>query len=209
MTVEIKMASADQALSEFIDAWNAGERPEVNDYLERVPEGERDELAGLLAAFLEWAPPPTYTEQQRQEIARDPAVSSTLNLIEGPGLWPALLPSLRRRARITRDQVVERLADMLGVSGKEARVRVYYHEMESGTLDPGGVSQRVIDALASIFGVSSDEIADAGELGAPAAAAGGVYLRAEMDVHADDAEYERAPRGARQSPGDWDEVDQL
>ena len=50
------MASPDQLLSEFCDAWNAGERPRVDDYLEQAPAGDRDELAALIRTFLEQAP---------------------------------------------------------------------------------------------------------------------------------------------------------
>ena len=48
----------DRILSEFIDDWNAGRRPDVDDYLARVPEGERDELADQLMSFLTFGPPP-------------------------------------------------------------------------------------------------------------------------------------------------------
>src|SRR3954467_6378633 len=100
MKVEATMAKTDETLSLFIDAWNAGERPDVHDYLEQVDESERDELAGLIDAFIEWAPNPDFSEEQRRQIASEPAVVATLSLVEGPGVWPALLPKLRRRARI-------------------------------------------------------------------------------------------------------------
>jgi transcriptional regulator with XRE-family HTH domain len=201
------MATTDRALSDFIDAWNAGERPSVNRFLERVPAAEQDELASLINAFLEWAPNPAYSDHQRRAIAADPAVVATLDLIEERGLWPALLPSLRRRARITRDQLVERLAELLGVGGKRERVRVYYHQMESGSLDPRGVSTRVLDALAKILEVSAEELADVGDAGAPAPAVDGVFLRAEMEVGPGEV-FDRLAAGP-QSPGDWDEVDEL
>ena len=39
------MSATDQVLSEFIDAWNAGNRPRVRDYLARLPDGpDRDTL---------------------------------------------------------------------------------------------------------------------------------------------------------------------
>ena len=54
------MVSIDRVLSEFIDDWNAGRRPQVDEYLERVPEPERAELADQLMTWLEVAPTPTY-----------------------------------------------------------------------------------------------------------------------------------------------------
>ena len=43
----------EQVLSDFIDAWNAGGRPRVRDYLARVPEAERDALADEISTWLE------------------------------------------------------------------------------------------------------------------------------------------------------------
>src|ERR671925_702187 len=112
--------ATDRLLSEFIDAWNAGERPQVDDYVERAPEPERDELAGLIGAFLEVAPTPPYTAEQLGEIRNEPAVQEILKLAERPaGLWSVLLPRLRNRARLTRDQVVGALARALGLEGQE------------------------------------------------------------------------------------------
>jgi hypothetical protein len=56
------MSTIDQILSEFIDAWNAGQRPRMREYLGRVPEGpQRDELAQQLSTWLEMAPTPTFS----------------------------------------------------------------------------------------------------------------------------------------------------
>ena len=46
-----------------------------------------------------------------------------------------MLPRLRKQARLTRAQVVERLSAALGAAGREQKVAGYYHEMEQGTLD--------------------------------------------------------------------------
>ena len=47
------MSTPEQVLSEFMDAWNAGQRPSVRAYLQRVPDGTaRDELAEQLATFI-------------------------------------------------------------------------------------------------------------------------------------------------------------
>ena len=54
------MTSTEKVLGEFIDAWKAGERPEVDDYLQRVPESDRDELAEQLLSWLSVAPTPAY-----------------------------------------------------------------------------------------------------------------------------------------------------
>jgi chromosome segregation and condensation protein ScpB len=41
----------DRSLSEFVDAWNAGARPDVDDYVARVDEDERAELSAELAVL--------------------------------------------------------------------------------------------------------------------------------------------------------------
>ena len=86
----------DQALSEFIDAWNAGRRPEVDDYLARVPEQERTELAARLMTFLSVAPTPDYSEEALDAIRAEPIVQRALAApAERGGLLPALLARLR------------------------------------------------------------------------------------------------------------------
>ena len=61
----------------------------------------------------------------------------------------------------------------LGVAGREEKVAGYYHEMEHGTLDSRGVSERVLDALGEIYGDQRRELREIGEplRAAPPAAA--------------------------------------
>lgn len=200
----------DTLLNEFVDAWNAGDRPRVEDYVSRAPAGHGDELAGLIGAFLEVAPAPPYTPAQLDELRADPAVQQIGNLIDSPsGLWPTLLPRLRKRAQLTRDQVVERLAEALGVQGREPKVKEYYHQMESGRLDPRGVSARVLDSLAGIFKVNVAEIERAGDFSltpdAPAAPAFYRTLSVGEVPGADTFDFE----ASMAAPSDLDEVDQL
>ena len=93
------MSTTEQLLSDFIDAWNAGRRPRVRDYLARLPDGpERDDLADQLTSWLEVAPTPAYSEQTRAEIRRTPAVTRLREATEADaGLWPTLVPTLRER----------------------------------------------------------------------------------------------------------------
>lgn len=202
------MTSPDRLLNEFVDAWNAGERPRVEDYVDRAPEDERDELALLLGTFLENAPQPRYSAETLAQIEGEATVAQLSSLIDSEsGLWPTLLPRLRRRAELTRDQVVEQLAELLGMSGREARIKPYYHQMESGTLNPAGVSRRVLDALARIFGVEEREIEEAGDFSAIGAAVPtSAFLRSTaQELRAGvDAEMAEAAH-----PGIRDEVDEL
>ena len=87
-------------------------------------------------------------------------------------MWPTILPRLRHQARLTRAQVVERLSAALGVTGREAKVGGYYHEMEHGTLDSRRVSERVLAALGEIYGTTAEKLREIGEpiAGGPPAA---------------------------------------
>jgi hypothetical protein len=202
------MASASETLlSRFIDAWNAGQRPEVDEYLDQAPEGEREDLAEGLRAFLEQAPTPEYSEQALAQLRTDPRVARLKALPAESGLWPQMLPSLRRRARLRRDQVVASLAEALGVAQSQQKVARYYHGMETGTLDPAGVSRRVIDALASILGASSEELSAAGEFrGFHRPAQQAAFGRAYGAEH---EELEDLAVPAQPAHAEWDEVDEL
>src|SRR5690348_8038114 len=128
--------SLDELLNDFTEAWNAGERPRVDDYVARASPGEQDELAGLIRAFLEIAPKPRYTKEQLKEIESDPIVQQIGALVESPaGLWPTLLPRLRNRVKLTREQVVEALAAALGVQNRERKVQLYYQDRKSTRLN--------------------------------------------------------------------------
>jgi hypothetical protein len=206
------MSTADRLLSEFIDAWNSGERPRAETYLERAPAEERDELAGLINTFLEHAPTPDYSDEAYAELAREPAVQEITRLVDAEaGLWPSLLPRLRRRVRLKREEVVAGLAELLGVQGKESKVAVYYHQMETGSLDPGGVSRRVLDALGKVLRVDPGEIQEAADVWrAPPETLAEVYMRAEPGRSPSEAGAADAPSpGEEQWRVEWDEVDQL
>ena len=201
------MATPDELLDEFIARWNAGERPRADEFLERAPAADRDALAGLLNAFLDQAPAPPFGAETLAVIQREPAVSELGALAESAGYWPSLLPRLRRRAKLTRDQVVLRLAEALSLTGHEPKIKRYYHQMEAGTLDPEGVSMRVLDSLGAVLGVGSAELAEAGSFeGRAELAAGPVYARSYDALELPGGQ---VTTGARASPGDWDEVDEL
>jgi hypothetical protein len=206
------MSSVNETLSAFIEAWNSGRRPDVDEYLERAPAPEREELAGLIRTFLLEAPVPAYSEETLAAIQADPATRKVAALLdEEAGLWPGLLPRLRHRMKLKREEVVAQLAEMLGFGANAPKVRAYYHEMETGTLDPRGVSRRVLEALAGIFGVSTGELEAAGDYSvafSPEAA----FLR-RLDGLAASADHVLAESMEYGSPGgepeEWDEVDRL
>jgi len=177
--------AADQTLSEFIDAWNAGRRPRALDYLRRVPEGApRDELAAQLFAWLEVAPAPALDPAARARIRAEPVVAGALAAAEAEaGLWPQLVPRLRERAGLSVGEVAARLIERFGLgAGDEERATHYLQRLESGELEPARVSRRLLDALGDVLGAGARTLADAGLLGAAARPAGAALFRDGADA---------------------------
>jgi len=182
------MSTSERVLSDFIDAWNAGRRPRVGDYLERVPGDQRDELAEQITTWLELVPPPAYSEQARGAIRSEPIVQGVLSTVgDDVGTWPALLPRLRRRAGLGLGELAGRLVEVLrlGEADQTQRAAAYLERMEHGELGPDRVSRRLLDALGALLGVSGQSLADLGGLvpaGPTAAPSGGTLFRAEEDA---------------------------
>ena len=117
------------------------------------------------------------------------------------GSWPVLLPELRNRLKLRREQLVERLTEALGVAGREEKVAYYYNQMEHGRLEPSGVSDRVLESLAAIVETTRDTLRRAGErVQPPAAGEEAVFART---AHAD-ADYaaECAPASPAAEPSE-------
>ena len=201
----------DRVLSDFIDARNAGRRPDVDEHLARVEPDRRDELASDIAAFVAFAPTPDYDDAAIAAIRAEPAVASAAAAAQSRGgLWPALLPPLRERAALSIAQLAAALVGALGLpADRERKTRGYLERLEAGDLEPRGLSGRLLDALARLLGVPRDDLEAAGAFGGPAAAPAlfraespaAEALREDLDVIADAL---AAPAG-----GDWDEVDEL
>lgn len=201
--------SSETLLSQFIDAWTSGERPDVDAYVSRAADSERDLLEREIHTFLLHAPTPSYSDEVRDQIAIEPLTRAVADMPGELGLWPTLLPSLRKRAQLRRDQVVERLAEALGVGPAKRKVARYYHGMEAGTLEPQGVSKRVLEALASVLPISLAELEEAGRFRGfaspgPQAAYGRTY-----DVASGQLDVVPAMASPGVSAEEWDEVDEL
>jgi transcriptional regulator with XRE-family HTH domain len=201
------MSTPEQILGEFIDAWKAGERPDVDAYLARARKSERDELATQLAMWLEIAPTPRYDEATSAEIAREPALRAALDAaaaLRSP--LSERLPTLRHRAGLKVRDVARRLVAVFELDD-EPRAARYLQQIERGELDPGRLSSRLLDALAAILGANRDQLA----AGPPAFAAGQAFFRAEEDADrwiAEDIDaLSRAALAAAPEP--MDELDRL
>jgi hypothetical protein len=210
------MSTTEQLLSEFIDAWNAGRRPRVREYLARLPNGpERDALAEDLDRWLEFAPTPAYDEPARAAIVAEPAVARVRAAADADaGLWPELVPVLRERAGLSVAELAAQLVERCALDRRDTeRTTGYLQRLERGGLDPARMSRRLTDALAGILGLAGDALADAGTYNRglrPAAAAGGALFRAAPDAADLREDFELLARAARSpAPPPLDELDRL
>jgi hypothetical protein len=196
------MTDVERLLSEYKEAYRGGEA-DPRPFLARASGVERELLAGLIDAFLSRA-------DRRPPQARGAAPSAVVEEVERPlagaaGLWPALLPRLRARARLRRAEVVSELAARLGAQAQQDKVGLYYHQMEQGLLPEAGVSDTVLEALGKIVGYTAEALRRAGRLPAPGPARpdeGAVFARTTYGQPAE-------PREGEQRPDGWDEVDRL
>jgi hypothetical protein len=206
------MADVEKLLQEFIEEDRASGTADPLDYLQRVEGTDRVELETLIDGYLARAPRRPF---DRDEFVRSPAraVAEELGRALGgaSGTWPAFLPRLRHRAQLRRSEVVARLADELGATPDQAdKVARYYHQMEQGTLPSAGVSDRVLEALGRVVGVTARRLREAGQ-GAgempPAATAAGAFAR----IGSPDPQYAEAEDLMPSAPPDEprDEIDEL
>lgn len=210
------MASVDKLLSEYIAEHMAGGKADPLEYLNRIEGAERDELATLIDGYLVRSPGRNWNPEAYKGSGAERAADAVGQALEGvSGWWPAALPRMRAKARLTRRQVVERLSAALGVAGREEKVASYYHQMEQGSLPSAGVSKRVLEALAEVYGSSADRLRQLGEpLGSGPGAAGGAapaMLRvARPNDRYEDATIDQlADRAVPVAPAQRDEIDEL
>src|SRR3954451_39851 len=88
-------STREQVLSEFVDAWNAGRRPDVDEYIARVPAEEQVALGEELATFLTFAPAPAYSEDALAAIRAQ--IAETVGAGEESRLFGVLFARLRER----------------------------------------------------------------------------------------------------------------
>jgi hypothetical protein len=206
----------EQVLSEFIDAWNAGKRPEVDDYIARVPEDERDALGEELLAFLTFAPTPEYSDEALAAIEAQPAVIETLRAARRSSMLPDLLKRLRERIGLSTDEVAGELVGELGLAAdRKSKTAGYLGQLEDGSLEPTRVSRRVFEALGRVLGLAGSELEGAADTGqwTPVIAqmAPAPVFRAEKDAAKEASRHFEVLADALAAPGGAarDEVDEL
>ena len=202
----------EQVLSEFVDAWNAGERPDVDEYIARVPAEEQGALGEELATFLTFAPTPEYSDAALTAIRADIAEATVAD--SEAGLFGSLLARLRGRIGLSTADVAGELVGELGLRANQAaKTAGYLERLEAGSLEPARVSRRVFEALGRLFRVPGGELEGAADrsgwsLAPPAAAP---VFRADEDAAAAAGRHLEVLADALAAPGGGarDEVDEL
>jgi hypothetical protein len=205
------MSDVDRLLAQFKADFEAGGTMLPSDVLARVEGSERRELEALIDGYLVHAPRRAF---DRAAFAASPAADLAEELATAleveANTWHTVLPRLRHAAQLSRANLVARLTEALGVPGQEEKVAVYYHRMERGALEPTGVSQRVLSALAQLLGSTVERLREASSALAHPPTADAAFARSveHDDEHA--AMLHEAPVAARaRARATDDEVDRL
>src|SRR5688500_18477464 len=133
------MADVDRLLADYIKEHRTGGPADPREYLSRAEGVDRRELAALIDGYLARAPREQIDPAELRGTWAERVVESLAQSMQSE-TWSALLPELRSRAEIARDDLVARLATDLGVTGQQQKVAEYYNAMEHDQLEPGGVS---------------------------------------------------------------------
>jgi transcriptional regulator with XRE-family HTH domain len=212
----VAVADLARVFADFVEAHLAGSDPDPWEYVGRVDEADREELEELIDAYYVDAPPRPWDAQAFRSSESERLVDAIDRSFRGQaGLWPAVLPRLRDRAKLRRVELVATLAEALGVADREEKVGAYYHQMEQGLLPSAGVSERVLERLARILGVTAESLRSAGRMLTPEVgeAEDAVYARKagpsrEWRLEHDEEAPPPGVAGAKRGAG-RDEVDQL
>ncbi|MEO9176543.1 MAG: hypothetical protein ABI317_13595, partial [Gaiellales bacterium] len=122
-----------------------GEQPDPLGYLDRAGS-QADALAELMDAFLVLVPASAPSEE-------------TLLLARAWVSGASPLVELRASRGVRREQVVDAVMGEFQLAPeRREKVKRYYHELESGLLEPAGLDRRLVDLLAHTLRATRDAI---------------------------------------------------
>src|SRR5262245_7948383 len=118
------MTDVDRLLLDYIERFESGGSVDPNDLLEQLDAADRRKLSILIEGYLEHAAKPQDWDAEAFEgsVADRAMQRVAVEWSAGAGE----LVRLRNERKITREDLVTRLADALGVSGARAKVASYY-----------------------------------------------------------------------------------
>lgn len=175
------MSRVDRLLDEFAAAFASGQT-DPWPFLDQTEGEERVELDNRIEQFLlEAEPEPWDRAAYESSPASRLAERLAADIVVPEEGWRELLPSMRMRNEIKREEVSAELARELEASDarESEKVADYYNDMEHGNLDPQGVSDRVLESLSKIYGTTVEVLRRAGEATPPTRSGGHVFTRSE------------------------------
>ncbi len=215
LSLPMMMTDVDRLLRDYIERFEAGGSEDPTDLMEGLEAKDRQKLSVLIEGYLEHAArPQEWNPEAFEGSAADRAVQRVADQWSAAGELPGELVRLRNEGEITREDLVTKLADSLGVSAAREKVASYYHRLERGLLPAEGVSAKVWNALASLLGTTGDSLREAASRGA-AEEAGPAFARTARPAppaYAPGAGEEIADTASEESrtePDEPDEVDRL
>jgi transcriptional regulator with XRE-family HTH domain len=156
-------ASVERVFLEALDDLQSGRAEDVDHYLERVPQSEREQLADLLAMYFASRRGVRHGEVSSVVYTRVLATLDRITETAGPsGTLPGLLAELRRTRGLRRSDVTRAVCERLGLADQSvSQLEREYHRLETGQLDGRRLSRRILEALAEIFRIPVDDLAAA------------------------------------------------
>ena len=160
------MESLDERWNELEGALRAGLPFDREDPFEGLSDSDRIELAERLDQFAdEWITSSREPEAAQLAAQNDPQLERVRRSVQGDsGMWPSMLPRLRERSSLGRDELASQLAEDLGKESDAEKIRRYYHRMEWGQLSGDGVSAEVLESLARLLDTDPNELRESGSL---------------------------------------------
>lgn len=177
-------------------------------YLSRLHGPDRDALCALIDTVLDRAPDPPFDSARFAEWRESDRGRAAVARVARATAPTEGLAELRDEAKLTRTKLVSGLAERLGLRDREPAVRLRYHQLESGLLEPAGVSAKVWSTLGDLLGRSAETVRAAAGAAGPAAGGAGAPVFARTALPSDDAPAAAAPAPPADEPDD-PEVDAL
>lgn len=164
------MTEVDKLLRQYIERFESGGSADPSDLLSETEGRDRAELSALIEGYLEHAAPAQQWDSEAFEgsVAERAVARVAESWSQASGQLPVALVRLRNARRITRAELVSRLADSLGVASSREKVAFYYHRLERGLLPAERVSSKVWEALATLLETTADTLRQAGSSVGPA-----------------------------------------
>ncbi len=139
-------------LADALAAFSDGRSADVDALIDQAGD-DRAELLDMIELALMLQGPALPTQVDVETIAMTPAFD--------PRSWPAILTDARHANGLERPSLITQLADRLGFASADAReqIRVRYHELETGLIEPAGVQRPMLEALGDLLGGIKDTLA--------------------------------------------------